>query len=1184
MVFLGIYRALYDYVPQGANELAISEGDLLFVLEKSTDDDWWKAKKKAQSEDEDEPEGLIPNNYVEEATPIHKAKALYDYTRQTDEELSFREDATLDVYDTSDPDWALVGLDGDYGFAPSNYIEIPEEAASAMPSRPRATSQSEQEPEPEQLPTPRSVESPAQQSPAAALAGIIQQKTGSSGVQRATISPPPAITLPPRRPQYTPEESDEDTPPPPNLPKRPQSQQISPPLTQYASPRSPESPPPRVRSPPAHHHVSFRDDDDLHDSPHMPISPAGFHLYNIHEMVSHMGKNKKMPMTLGINVPKGIIMISPEKSRDGPQKEWTAEKLTLYSQEGKHVFMELVKPSKSIDFHCGAKDTAQEIVAALGELAGAARAEGLREVLAAGSGSSNVQKKGQMLFDFMAQGDDEVTVGVGDEVLILDDSASDEWWKVRRLKNGKEGVVPSNYVEIIETVSHAPSSRTGVNAGRSVVDQNRLEEDRLAREAAKADKRNGSESKGAERSKRESRDTKAPPTSKPNPARVRTWTDRSGSFKVEAEFIGLKDGKIHLHKMNGVKIAVPVPKMAIEDLEYVERMTGISLDEDKPLSDIKRKNTQRAKEREAAASAKAGITVDSPKQPDYDWFDFFLKCGVNPQICQRYASAFSRDQMGEENLPDISEKLLRTLGLKEGDILRVMKFLDNKFGRTQAREKRNVSFGGASVIEDGEGSESASGGGGLFSGPGGALRNNTRKGRPAPPVQTSDVVDAKAFEQKTDEAVKKPPPAEATATPLASAPVPEKKADGFDDNAWEVKPSKQPAPAAVSSPPPETQTSAPAPAPVTSAPAITGSLAELSLLSPPLQPTPAPQPAPQQAPAPALASQAAPQQQPQPTGATPSLFEQLAASRPPPQLPQPPSFITQQPTGFNPSQPQNQQISAPRLRPQAPQQPNQAGLIAPPPPRASSAPQNFNQQSAFGPPPLQPQLTGYQGAPNMHAQIAPPGQSLQDLNQQRMNPNFGQQPMQPMQTGFGQNPGFSQFQQNGIVGQPTGINQFAPPQQPMQTGFAPFQQPQQTGFQPQLPQQPFLNQNASPFADPPRQAFQPLTNQPTGMPQPFSPPGPLNPQATGINSFLPPALQPQRTGFQASPANFGQSGPPPVPPIPQQPTIAPLQPQKTGPAPPVRFGVSPAAQKLMPQPTGRRANLSQATPQNPFGF
>lgn len=66
MVFLGVYRAIYAYAPQSENELAIQEGDLLFVLEKSTDDDWWKAKKKAADDDEDEPEGLIPNNYVEE--------------------------------------------------------------------------------------------------------------------------------------------------------------------------------------------------------------------------------------------------------------------------------------------------------------------------------------------------------------------------------------------------------------------------------------------------------------------------------------------------------------------------------------------------------------------------------------------------------------------------------------------------------------------------------------------------------------------------------------------------------------------------------------------------------------------------------------------------------------------------------------------------------------------------------------------------------------------------------------------------------------------------------------------------------------------------------------------------------------------------------------------------------------
>jgi len=66
MGFLGIYKAVYDYEPQGESELAITEGDLLYVLEKSGEDDWWRAKKKASGDDDDEPVGLIPNNYIEE--------------------------------------------------------------------------------------------------------------------------------------------------------------------------------------------------------------------------------------------------------------------------------------------------------------------------------------------------------------------------------------------------------------------------------------------------------------------------------------------------------------------------------------------------------------------------------------------------------------------------------------------------------------------------------------------------------------------------------------------------------------------------------------------------------------------------------------------------------------------------------------------------------------------------------------------------------------------------------------------------------------------------------------------------------------------------------------------------------------------------------------------------------------
>ena len=399
---------------------------------------------------------------------------MYDYSRQTDEELSFAEDATLAVYDTSDSEWTLVGLDGEYGFVPANYIEL---VGNIEPSSPTSIVAPQSPTRDEEPASP--IHSRNASGPAAALAGIMGGRQKSTSVD----SPPPSVTLPPRPQQFTPEESDEETAAP-SLPQRPPSQQISPSptKTQYASPRSPASP--AVQESPPYNRVANRGyDEDKHIRP----NAGGYHLYNISEMVSAMGKSKKMPTTLGLNLATGQIMIAPEKSRDGPQQEWSADKLSHYSIEGKHVFMELVKPSKSVDFHAGAKDTAREIVSALGEIAGTARAEGLREILEAANGGGG-QKKGQVLYDFMAQGDDEVTVAVGDEVLVVDDSKSEDWWMVRRLKNGKEGVVPSSYVEITGVAAVPTASRSGANAGKSTVEQNRLEEEMMTREAMRQSK------------------------------------------------------------------------------------------------------------------------------------------------------------------------------------------------------------------------------------------------------------------------------------------------------------------------------------------------------------------------------------------------------------------------------------------------------------------------------------------------------------------------------------------------------------------------------------------------------------------------------------------------------------------------------------------------------------------------
>ncbi|KAK5131914.1 hypothetical protein LTR08_000502 [Meristemomyces frigidus] len=1237
MVFLDVCRAVYDYAPQSDEELEIKEGDLLFVLEKSSEDPWWKCKKKAASEDDDEPEGLVPDSYVEAATPLYQAKALYDYAKQTDEELSFKEETRLAVYDDTDPDWTLVGHAGEYGFAPAIYIEDAAAAASsaaAIPTPPAAVASPPRQqralapppsfsrppalddgplpgeadyPDPGRGPSP--APEPATANPAAGLARIIAQRTGgtqpSPTADRGYASP----SLP-SRPQYTPEESEEEGPPP--MPQRPQSQSMpSPPRQQYVAPRIAE-PPVVMRSPLVDRAVNQSYDYD-HDDP--PRSPGGFHLYNVHEMVSHMGKNKKMPTTLGVNVGRGIIMISPEKSKDGPSHEWTAEKLTHYSIEGKHVFVELVRPSKSVDFHAGAKDTAQEIVAQLGELAGAARAGGLREVLqaSAGTGAAGL-KRGQMLYEFMAQSQDEVTVAVGDEVYVLDDVKSDEWWMVRRLKNGKEGVVPSSYVEITGSVARAEDSISGLNAARSTVEQNRLEEERLARQAAKSgqsrdspiperasslatEQPRRSAQRGGSSDKRGSKDSA--PKSRPNQTRLRTWTDRSGTFKVEAEFIGLRDGKIHLHKMNGVKIAVPVNKMAIEDLEYVERATGLSLDEDKPLADIKRRNTLKKDNRDSgraagsadgARSSGAGASVVPPKSEDtYEWFDFFLGCGVNPQICERYASAFSRDQMGPEVLPDVNAQLLRTLGLKEGDILRVMKTLDAKYNRQTSGTSPTAAK------DEGEG--------GLFSGAGGALRNNTRKGRPAPAVQTNDVVDEAAFRQRGESPPRRSP---------QELPTSGKVAGGFDDDAWDVKPARtQPTNSAVA---PEVAPSRAVEPPRVVEPPQPKLNDDLAMLALPLQPMPTGVPPQQQFPQPTADPQQQQQQAPAPSpqapppgpqGADQAIFDKIASLKP-------------QATAAS---------AAPRQRPLPPAQQQALGLA--PPPRAASAPGFSAQQASggFGPPPLlQQQGTGYQqpmgvqqtgfqqpmpagyqpqtglqavqqGFPALVPQ--PTGMAflpVSNFGQAALVQHYGGAPPQQQQqmgaqpTGYGQP---QQQQQGGFQQQQTGFQQPQQPgfqQQPQQTGF---QQPQPTGYPQPNPQHQALNggPTSSPFADPPRQPFQPM---PTGLPNTFAPQQQQQPtflpqqqqqqpptfnmsQPTGIPNGAypqqPPQLPPQQTGGVFGPSQpLGLAAP-----------AAPLIAQRTGPAPPIRFGVPAGAKALVAQPTGR-ANLAKATPQNPFGF
>ena len=93
------------------------------------------------------------------------------------------------------------------------------------------------------------------------------------------------------------------------------------------------------------------------------------------------------------------------------------------------------------------------------------------------NGSSGGEKA-VVLYDFDAQGDDELTVKENDSITLVDRS-DDEWWLVRNAR-GQEGVVPAQYVQI---GGDAPSAG-GEEAGYDAEEQRMHEEEEAAAAAA----------------------------------------------------------------------------------------------------------------------------------------------------------------------------------------------------------------------------------------------------------------------------------------------------------------------------------------------------------------------------------------------------------------------------------------------------------------------------------------------------------------------------------------------------------------------------------------------------------------------------------------------------------------------------------------------------------------------------
>lgn len=99
---------------------------------------------------------------------------------------------------------------------------------------------------------------------------------------------------------------------------------------------------------------------------------------------------------------------------------------------------------------------------------------------AASSGGENAT----ILYDFDAQGDDELTVKENDQVTVID-KENDEWWLVKN-KRGQEGVVPAQYVQIDD--GSAPP-QTGYDEDDEEEEARKAEEEAAAQRQLEAERK-----------------------------------------------------------------------------------------------------------------------------------------------------------------------------------------------------------------------------------------------------------------------------------------------------------------------------------------------------------------------------------------------------------------------------------------------------------------------------------------------------------------------------------------------------------------------------------------------------------------------------------------------------------------------------------------------------------------------
>ncbi|KAH8547776.1 hypothetical protein BGW37DRAFT_223909 [Umbelopsis sp. PMI_123] len=1006
MKYVAVCKALYDYEAQEAEEVSIKEDDILYVVDNS-DASWLEVQLKMPSVDQIGPIGLVPASYVEEVQAIGTVRAEYAYEAQQEEEVSFEEDEEMTLYDRDDADWYLVKVkSGEIGLAPSNYI--------------KQTDDTHEEPQP---------------------------------------MPPIPIAQP----------------------------------QQIALATSP-SPIPSSGTP------------ALNDEPKT---------WFVHEYNPEKKKRKKAKGTLTV----GNSMISYESDSDKSAaiQQYHVLDISKYLLDTKNVHIEIISNQPIVfDFQAASKSEAKGILVKITDSRNAAAKHEDSQIPASPVRAASIDneepaphspncepKWGIVLYNFDADGGNELSVHEHDQVLITDYVSSSEWWHIE-LSDQRSGIVPSSYLQFHEDYEaalakeerqlkeskeskrqkEAEQRRIDEDRQRQLEEQKRAEEDRrraeeeqrrrqeeAARQTEEASRRQKQEEerkRQLEQKKQVERAAMYQDLPKPDPSKVRLWTDRTGAFKVEAQFVSASEGKYRLHKVNGVKIDVPEDKLCVEDVEYVRDLL------DKEEQQKRKEKGAHESSKSATDPSKPTITTQNSYNQNWDWFDWFMMVGIPMQQSLVYSSAFKAEKLDDSDIPKLTHKQMKTLGLKEKYVQRIQRFVETEQVEPPSDDE-NTNENDEELVRRVQEAESEGKAPNIFRKKSKSSEGNAtarpKATSPAPVKVHGDIFDLLTGDPIEEEPKSTSPKESDESAKQPTSPT--SPQNGFDDDAWIPRTVQAIKTGTYKSKANTTVT----PQNVSSGMASTAVEQQNQLLLNRLQ-----QNGLQQAPVQAVNMSGQSQQyQPQPAVA-------VTVQQQPSGLQQPP-VQAMNPTGQSASNYQQQSISLQQQQTGYQQYPNQSNFMAAQPtgiqqPISQVGQNQYVQQQLSGIPAQQQQMP-------VQAQFVP---------QQFTNAQFQQPTGIPLQSQFAsQSVPNTQFQQQ--------INTVQPQYVPQLPNVMQFQQQQPPSVYAQQPVQQPVQQN---FVQPIHTATVPLSN---------ILPAPLVPTSASFNSH-----QPQMTGQMYNGGMQPQSG------------------------------------------------------------